>query len=458
MSHKNKIIYPKLKREDIKLFQKINNQTYVEVAEEVEKWIRNYEFNKGKGKSWPLSSGEGSSEGDVVAATLTDRTLYSGAAGIGFFYVQLYEVTGKEEYLNKALEAFDYLSDTFTPELGKKPGVHSGLSGEGVFALLLYKKTGEQKYLDYAIQVGDAVYEYAVKEDGKTHWYGLIDYMGDGSTVAYWIQLAQITGNQKYLAYAKETLDYMISLVVENEDDTVNWNFLEIHNYFPDLPEGGLISNFAHGTAGVVYLLAKYYQAAKDEYYLDYAKKGFRFLENIAVRDEKENSAIVPYIYWKNTGDVYDVFYLSMCHGPVGDGIVAKQLYEVTQDKHYLEFYDQLTNALIEAGVPNKRSAGYWNDCICCGSSGVLLHFIDGITTIGDEKYERLAKETAIKLIGDAFKDDKGVRWYNAWTRLIPWNVDAHLGLYMGATGSASALLSLYGKLENVAVTPIFEY
>ena len=73
-------------------------------------------------------------------------------------------------------------------------------------------------------------------------------------------------------------------------------------------------------------------------------------------------------------------------------------------------------------------------------------------------KNMKLAKETAIKLIGDAFKDDKGVRWYNAWTRLIPWNVDAHLGLYMGATGSASALLSLYGKLENVAVTPIFEY
>ena len=206
----------------------------------------------------------------------------------------------------------------------------------------------------------------------------------------------------------------------------------------------------------MVYLLTKYYEASKDENYLSYAKKGFSFLENIAVKDG--DSAIVPYIYWKDTGKAYDIFYLSLCHGPVGTAIVAKELYQATGDKEYIEFYRKLTNALVKAGVPNIRSAGYWNDCICCGSSGVLLHFIDGIDTIGDEKYERLAKETARKLIGDAFKDDKGIRWYNAWTRVIPWNVDSHLGLYIGAAGSASALLSLYGKLENKEITSIVEF
>ncbi len=454
MSHK--LIYPKLKKEDNKLFQEINNNTYVEIAEGVEKWIRRFEKEREKGKSWPLSSGEGSSEGDVVAAKLTDRTLYSGAAGIGYFYVQLYEVTGKEEYLKQAIQAGEYLLSTYTLELGKKPGIHTGLSGEGLFAELLYKKTGEQKYLDYAIRAGDTVYEFAQKENGKAHWYSLIDYMGDGSTVAYWIHLAEITGDAKYLTYARETLNYIIDLVIKNEDGTVNWDFLEINNYFSNLPKGGLISNFAHGTAGIVYLLARYYGATKDEYYLEYAKKGFQFLQNIAVKDG--DAAIVPYIYWKDTGDVFDVFYLSMCHGPVGDAIVAKELYEATGDKEYLEFYKKLTNALIKAGVPNKRSSGYWNDCVCCGSSGVLLHFIDGITTIGDEKYKQLAKETASKLIGDAYKDEKGVRWYNAWTRVIPWNVDSHLGLYIGAAGSASALLSLYGKLENKNVTSIYEF
>lgn len=451
-----KLIYPKFKNEENNLFTDVSNETYVETAKAVAEWIRRFEVKKAVGKSWALSSGEGSSEGDGLAAKLTDRTIYSGAAGVGLFFVQLYEVTGDESYLNEAIEAGEYLLDTFNPELGKKPGIHTGLSGEALFADILYKKTGNEKYIEFEKKVGDAVYEYAVKEDGKAHWYNLIDYMGDGSTVAYWVHLAELTGDKKYLDYAKEVLDYLVDIVVENEDGTVNWDLLEITNFFSNLPKGGLISNFAHGTAGIVYLFAKYYGATGDEYYLNFAKKGFKFLENIAIKED--DAAIVPYIYWKDTGDVFDVFYLSMCHGPVGDGIVAKELYRVTKDEEYLKFYDKLTNALVKAGVPNKRSAGYWNDCICCGSSGALLHFVDGISTVGGAKYEELAKATARKLIGDAFRDEKGTRWYNAWTRVIPWNVDSHLGLYIGAAGSASALLSLYAKLEGKELTQIIEY
>lgn len=437
-------------------FGEIDNDTYLETAEAVAKWIDRFSVKKEKGKSWKISSGEGSSEGDELAGRLSDRTIYSGAAGIGYFYIQLYEITGKNEYLKEAVEAGEYLLGTYDEELGKKPGIHTGLSGEGVFANILYEKTGDNKYLEYAKKVGDAVYKYSVKEEGKVHWYNLIDYMGDGSTILYWIYLADITKDKKYLSYAKEVLDYVIGLGTENEDGTVNWNFLEINDYFKNLPAGGLISNFAHGTAGVVYLLTKYYEATNDEYYFDLAKRGFEFLENIAVRDG--DSAIVPYIYWKDTKKAYDVFYLSLCHGPVGTAIVSKELYKATGDKKYIDFYKKLTNALVKAGIPNVRSSGYWNDCVCCGSSGVLLHFIDGIDTIGEEKYERLAKETARKLIGDAFKDENGIRWYNAWTRVIPWNVDSHLGLYIGAAGSASALLSLYAKLENKSITPLIEF
>lgn len=454
----NKVVYPN----DIilgtpRVFEKVTNETYLETAIGVAKWLKRFEVKKAVGKSWAISSGEGSSEGDGLAAKLSDRTLYSGAAGVGYFYVQLYEITNNREYLDEAIEAGEYLLNEFTPELGKKPGIHTGLAGEALFAELLYKKTGDNKYLDYVKKAGDVVYEFAQKEGGA-HWYNLIDYMGDGSTVAFWIHLADITGDRKYLDYAKETLDYLASQIVENDDGTINWDILEINNYFSNLPKGGLISNFAHGTAGIVYLFAKYYGATKDVKYLEYARKGFQFLSNIAVREKENDSAIVPYIYWKETGEVFDVFYLSMCHGPVGDAIVAKELYKVTGEEQYLTFYKQLTNALVSAGVPNKRSAGYWNDCVCCGSAGALLHFIDGISFIGDEKYEKLAKETARKLVGDAFKDEKGTRWYNAWTRVIPWNVDSHLGLYIGAAGQASALLSLYAQLENKELTPIVEF
>ena len=89
-----KITYKK-----INIFEEQTPDKYIGIAEDVAKWLKRYEVKKAKGKSWKISSGEGSSDGDELAGKLTDRTIYSGAAGIGYFYIQLYEVTGKKEYL-----------------------------------------------------------------------------------------------------------------------------------------------------------------------------------------------------------------------------------------------------------------------------------------------------------------------------------------------------------------------
>ena len=37
----------------------------------------------------------------------------------------------------------------------------------------------------------------------RIHWKSLYDYMGDGSVVSYWIRIAQLTGDDTYLSYAK---------------------------------------------------------------------------------------------------------------------------------------------------------------------------------------------------------------------------------------------------------------
>lgn len=440
----------------INIYKKNDLDSYLEAALDVEKWLRKNEVSKDFGKAWKISSGAGSSEGDDLAEKMTDRSIYSGAAGVGHFYIQLFEATGEQKYLDEAIAAGEYLLNTYSDELGQKPGIHGGLAGEGLFAELLYSKTGDKKYRDYAIKAGDVIYEQAIIEDGYIHWYGIPDYMGDGSAIAYWLYLFNITEDKKYVSYAKEYLDYIITFHTKKEDGTVYWKFFDIHNYFPELPEGGILPNFAHGTAGIVYLLTKYYQATKDETYLDLAKAGFDFLENIAIN--KEDASIVPYLYLENAEKPFDVFYLSLCHGPVGDAVVAKELYKVTNDSKYLDFYKRLTNALDQAGVTYKRSKGLWNDCICCGSAGIFLHFIDGYKLTGDEKYKQLATAIADKLIGDAFKNDEGTRWYNAWTRVMPWNVDAHIGLYMGSAGAASALVSLYGVLAGKEITQIFEF
>jgi len=440
----------------IQIFKKNEKEDYLAAALEVEKWLRAYEVKKKYGKAWAISSGAGSAKGDQLANTMTDRSIYSGAAGVGFFYIQLYKITGEEKYLEDARQAAEYLIGTYAEANGRKPGIHGGITGEGLFTEELFQITGDVKYRNYAIKVGDDAYTNADKTGGFIKWDGITDYMGDGSVIAYWLMLAEITGDDKYKKYAKQFLDYIITFANENEDGTAYWNLLDIHNYFQELPPEGIVPNFAHGTAGIVYLLTLYYESTKEGSYLELAKKGFRFLENIAVRGA--SSAIVPYLYWPKTKEHFDVFYLSLCHGPVGDAVVAKELYKATNEEHYLAFYKKFSNALVEAGVTYKRSPGYWNDCICCGSSGVLLHFVDGYKLTKDVFYKETARKIADKLIGDAFRNKEGIRWYNAWTRVMPWNVDAHIGLYMGSAGAASALLSLYGALEGITIPQISEF
>ena len=103
----------------IELFKSNTEEDYLSSALEVTKWIDAFSVEKQKGKAWRLSSGEGSSEGDELAVKLNDRSIYSGAAGIGFYYVQLYEITGDKKYLDEAVLAGEYLLDTFTEELGE---------------------------------------------------------------------------------------------------------------------------------------------------------------------------------------------------------------------------------------------------------------------------------------------------------------------------------------------------
>ncbi|MCQ2108360.1 MAG: hypothetical protein MJZ05_06300 [Fibrobacter sp.] len=69
------------------------------------------------------------------------------------------------------------------------------------------------------------------------------------------------------------------------------------------------------------------------------------------------------------------------------------------------------------------------------------------------------AKVTADKLLDDSWNDDKGRRWYAAWTRKIPGFVETYTGLYAGAAGAASALLQLYAHEKGIKIqTETVEY
>ncbi|MBQ7425185.1 MAG: hypothetical protein IJV21_02865, partial [Lachnospiraceae bacterium] len=212
------------------------------------------------------------------------------------------------------------------------------------------------------------------------------------------------------------------------------------------LGEKGYFPGFFYGTAGTGFLLAKIFEITKDEKFLDGARKAADYIKSIADITPDSEAALIGY------NDPYrkDMHYLGLCQGPIGTSRLFYQLYRVTGEDEYLSWVLKLTNGVLRACAPKIHSKGYWHTYnYCCGTAGMLEHFIEIHNLTGDEKYLRAAEEAAVKLIGDSVSEDDKRCWYSAWNRHAPNEVENWAGLYVGSSGEASALLTYYNYLSD---------
>lgn len=458
------------------LFKSYETEDYLTAAIEAAKWISQYEIQKEEGISW--KSFPDHQQGLSGSAFLSDTSFYAGAAGIGFFFLRLYQVTKDKKWLEKAIGACNYLLSqekdiSFYKEIqsyiaDEKDKKHAsrlygwafsykvGPIGDGQFAHALYLETQEQKYYDFAIRQADTFVEAGIEENGKIHWSDARDIVGDAGGIVYLLQVYQQTGDKKYLEVAIKAGEYI-------EDYAYPAKNGGTYYYLYDLVaakegnEDTIHVNFSHGSAGIAYLWAVLYEATKDEKYVKRAEAIFEYLEGISSGDA--SAVLYPYQDHPKKGVADDRFYLGMCGGPVGASFPYKKLYQITGDKKYLKQVQRLAEGLVRAGVPEQLSWGYWGSkCICCGGPGVLEYYADLYELTKEETYKNYAIRTAGKLISDSYEEKIGRSWYGAWDRIAPAKVVNYTGFYIGAAGAAGALLRLYSVLNGVKIANFFEY
>lgn len=222
----------------------------------------------------------------------------------------------------------------------------------------------------------------------------------------------------------------------------------------------------AHGTSGVGWLFTILYNATKESKYLDAAVDAAKYIQGIAVGDG--NAVLVPYLDSLERGPSTEFYYLSWCHGPAGTAILFDALYRITRDQEYLDWVKKLSRGIIEAGAPETFSRGYWpSQALCCGTPGILEHFVAVYNLTGEKEFLQYAKRTAKVIIGQSFVNDeddniykqKTIRsWYGNWWRTIPQNVHSYTGLYIGTAGNAWSLLSLAAVEKNEKLINTIEY
>ena len=387
------------------IFQKNTAEDYLKAAIDTAEWIDTLAIKTEYGRIWQaLPEGQDGYREDVPL--FTPKSMYDGSAGIGIFFIRLYEATGDTRWLTEAEEAAAHIIATkvgvewyqttlhsevkgIIPVPGWAAGPYNGPVGEAYFLEDLYQVTGKQAYRDYVLYVADVLLEAAVTDKRGLHWSDQEDITADGGFIVFLDILYRKTGIKKYLELAKEGLTYAM---------------------------------------------------------------------NIAVGDE--TGRLIPYQDHPVTGPTYDKYYLSTCHGPVGSTLAFRELYEITGEEIYRNWTIELSRGIVRAGAPEKHSWGFWNcQCQCCGTAGILEHFAAMYEYTGEKEFYDYMIRTADVMLSDSDHRTPGLRtWYDSWWRTIPTRVVSYPGLYVGVAGCASSLLRTYAALTGKKLTNLYEY
>lgn len=387
------------------IFQKNTAEDYLKAAIDTAEWIDTLAIKTEYGRIWQaLPEGQDGYREDVPL--FAPKSMYDGSAGIGIFFIRLYEATGDTRWLTEAEEAAAHIIATkvgvewyqttlhsevkgIIPVPGWAAGPYNGPVGEAYFLEDLYQVTGKQAYRDYVLYVADVLLEAAVTDERGLHWSDQEDITADGGFIVFLDILYRKTGIKKYLELAKEGLTYAM---------------------------------------------------------------------NIAVGDE--TGRLIPYQDHPVTGPTYDKYYLSTCHGPVGSTLAFRELYEITREEIYRNWTIELSRGIVRAGAPEKHSWGFWNcQCQCCGTAGILEHFAAMYEYTGEKEFYDYMIRTADVMLSDSDHRTRGLRtWYDSWWRTIPTRVVSYPGLYVGVAGCASSLLRTYAALTGKKLTNLYEY
>lgn len=201
--------------------------------------------------------------------------------------------------------------------------------------------------------------------------------------------------------------------------------------------------NFSHGAGGVGYFLATLHAATHDEVFLDGARKAATYLQAVATPTPGGGRMV-----FHSEGNE-QLFYLSWCHGPSGTARLFHRLGEVTKERAFTSYADQLNVATREMKVP-ERSPGFWNNISqCCGNCGVVEHFVAMHDRTGDSRHLDYARLVADDVVARATADGDGFKWIQAEHRVRPELLVAQTGLMQGAAGVGLAMLHLDGAINR---------
>lgn len=387
----------------------------LDAARSAERWIARSRIRTPDGVTWPA---------DPLNPAAIDRTFYNGTPGIVLFLLELHHATKEASVLTEAaLGADDLIAHI---DGMRDAGLYTGLAGIAHVIAETARATGDAKYRAAAARVIRRVIELPIPES--------TDIISGSAGIGLFL----LASNE--VQAAVRHADRLLPLG-QPEHGGLKWAISpRITNLYP---------NFSHGTAGVAYFLATLYERTKDERFVDAALSGHRYLNAVAIKGAEDSSAqrrprSMKVFHHEPGGE--DLFYLSWCHGPAGTARLYQRLASSAGNQIFADRVHQYARAIIEAGVPEKRSAGYWNNISqCCGDAGVGEYFIALNGLQPSATYADVVSRIERHILSRATQDGDGLKWTQAEHRVRPELLIAQTGFMQGAAGVGSFFIHADG-------------
>ncbi|TDD39530.1 lantibiotic modifying-like protein [Nonomuraea terrae] len=387
------------------------------------RWIRSAAVDDERGRRWKANP----DPRGTSAVTPEPWSLYSGAAGIVLFFLELAAATGHEAYLEDARAGARRLAATWREQHDLT--LYHGLTGVMVALMEAGWALGDDRFEAEAAAIADRIVRRGAESGDGVRWSGEPAQRGEGGIILGLLRAAAHLGRPAYEAAAVEAGRRIARLPVPG------------HRFgdCADLPVDAVTPGFLAGTSGTAFLLARLYGVTGEPLFLSAARSGAAFVREVSA--VTGGCAVVPHHVPQARG----LHYLGFCSGSAGVARMFYELYRVAGDPGDLEWAQRLARGIVTSGAPGRRSDGYWNvACQCCGTAGLIELFVGLGAATGDGSHLDYARVLAADLMGRATGDDgEGYRWYQAYRRLRPGEVSADTGYMVGAAGIGAALLHL---------------
>lgn len=431
---------------------------YLQIALRAERWIDQHQHKTEHGVLWSVAA---------EAPGKRFHNLYSGAAGVALFYLELWQATKQQRFLDVAVQAgHEVVHHLSTIE--HLPCAPAGGFGGYLFALTeIGKASGEQVFLAAASQCAERQRNQAQSIGAGIGWVQEMPYakltgftgqreiydVAEGAAGASlcWLYAHEQGVHPQSLAWAQQAGERLLE-VAEPAEGGLRWQLMD------DIPWPFDAPNFAHGTAGVAFFFARLYEHTGEARYLEAAKAGAGHVQAMSVA--QSNGHLVPHIL--NDGRP-DRFYLGYCHGPAGTGRLFYLLGELTDDPAWRDWGQGLDRGLVALGAPEERSRGFWNNISqCCCDAGIGDHAISMWRAHQDDFYLQLARRVAEGLVQlgtteqgtveQSAGDTQTIAWPQAEHRSQPDFIQTQTGYMQGAAGVGSFFVHLATTLEGKPV------